>query len=415
MTKVRKRKVGIAGGEYEATICDLLPANKGRSSLVNAMINAYDFNKLCDSITVKPAKRDELLKFHDSRYVDYVLRKRKIIDEEITTKQREALKKFNLKDDQGDEDEDKDDDDSEQESDSNDTLFNYGLLYDCPIFRLMSKYITTTAGSSISAARYLITESSTIDPETQLIAINWNGGRHHAKKAKASGFCYINDIVLAIIELRKTYEKIMYIDLDLHHGDGVESAFKFSDKVLTFSIHRKDIGFYPGTGSLEDLGKGKGYGYTVNVPIRHGLNDESMDEIIDRILKPTLDKFNPDCIVVQCGVDGLSSDEHQEWNLSIKGFGEQVSKILKFNKPTLLLGGGGYEHLQVARCWTYLTNIALDLNHNFDLIPEHELSDAYEDENFEFWNILHKNMIDDNSKDYINELANIINKRIESW
>jgi len=423
-----RRVVGLAGGEYEALICDLLPANNGRSTLVHALLNAYGLDACCEPITVRQATRDDLTKFHDESFVNYVLRRRKNVDAELPLKQKNVLKKYEVEKDQKidsddnndpeedeDEEEEEGEEESEMESNSKDILLNYGLLYDCPVFPLMSKYVTTVAGSSISAAKYLSTRSNNDYEDIQKIAINWNGGRHHSKKAKASGFCYVNDIVLSILELRKKYEKVMYIDLDLHHGDGVETAFKFSDKVLTFSIHRKDIGFYPGTGDLEDIGKGKGQNYCFNLPTRHGLNDSSLTAIVQNCLLPTITKFAPDCIVVQCGVDGLSSDEHQEWNLTIKGFGEQIKQILNVGKPTLLLGGGGYEHRQVARCWTYLTDLALNKGTEFDLLPEHSMLDAYEDENYEFWNVPLKNMIDENDKEYIEMLSETINKRIKSW
>lgn len=405
-----QRIVGLAGGEYEAAICDLLPANKGRSTLVHALINAYGLDTHCEPITVRQATKDELVRFHDPSYINYVLRKRPSVDSELSGNQRKVLDKFKLTSDIDDDD----DDDSDQESDSNDHLLNYGLLFDCPMFPYMPQYVTTVSGASISAAKYLTKHDES--EGIQRISINWNGGRHHSKKAKASGFCYVNDIVLAILELRKKYEKVMYIDLDLHHGDGVETAFKFSDKVLTFSIHRKDIGFYPGTGDIDEKGKGKGLNYTVNIPTEHGLNDDSMEKLVKETLLPTIEKFNPDALVVQCGVDGLNSDEHQEWNLTIKGFGEQIRHILNMRKPTLLLGGGGYEHKQVARCWTYLTSIALNHEIVFDLIPEHDHSDVYEDENFEFWNIQPKNMIDENIRSgHLNKLIKTMKQRLDSW
>lgn len=411
-----KRIVGLAGGEYEAAICDLLPANKDRSTLVHALINAYGLDTHCESITVRQATKEDLTKFHDSSYVNYVLRKRPHVDAELPAKQKELLKKYNLVSISDDNKDDDDSDDSDQESDSNDTLLSYGLLYDCPLFPYMSKYVTTVAGASISAAKYLTKPNNDEDEGIQRISINWNGGRHHSKKAKASGFCYVNDIVLAILELRKKFEKVMYIDLDLHHGDGVETAFKFSDKVLTFSIHRKDIGFYPGTGDIEEKGKGKGLNYSVNIPTGHGLSDDSLGRIVEEALLPTIEKFDPDAIVVQCGVDGLNSDEHQEWNLTIKGFGEQIKRVLDVGTPTLLLGGGGYEHKQVARCWTYLTSIALDQDIMFDLIPEHSHSDIYEDENFEFWNIQPKNMVDENIRSgHLTKLINAMKQRLDSW
>jgi histone deacetylase 1/2 len=106
------------------------------------------------------------------------------------------------------------------------------------------------------------------------IAINWAGGLHHAKKSEASGFCYVNDIVLGILELLRYYARVLYIDIDVHHGDGVEEAFYTTDRVMTVSFHKYGE-FFPGTGELKDVGVQKGKYYSVNVPLRDGIDDES--------------------------------------------------------------------------------------------------------------------------------------------
>lgn len=110
------------------------------------------------------------------------------------------------------------------------------------------------------------------------IAINWAGGLHHAKKREASGFCYINDIVLAILELLRTYSRVLYIDIDCHHGDGVEEAFYTTDRVLTCSFHKFGE-YFPGTGTVSDIGMGKGLGYSLNVPLRDGLTDDGLKKV----------------------------------------------------------------------------------------------------------------------------------------
>jgi histone deacetylase 1/2 len=114
------------------------------------------------------------------------------------------------------------------------------------------------------------------------IAINWAGGLHHAKKREASGFCYINDIVLSILELLRTFPRVLYIDIDCHHGDGVEEAFYTTDRVLTCSFH-KFGDYFPGTGHIEDRGKAKGLGYSVNVPLRDGLTDDALKRVFEPV------------------------------------------------------------------------------------------------------------------------------------
>ena len=126
------------------------------------------------------------------------------------------------------------------------------------------------------------------------IAINWAGGLHHAKKREASGFCYINDIVLGIIELLRTYPRVLYIDIDCHHGDGVEEAFYTTNRVMTCSFHKFGE-YFPGTGSQEDKGRGKGKGYAVNVPLKDGITDASFRSVFEPVsyyLVPVLQILN---------------------------------------------------------------------------------------------------------------------------
>jgi len=114
------------------------------------------------------------------------------------------------------------------------------------------------------------------------IAINWAGGLHHAKKREASGFCYVNDIVLGILELLRTYPRVLYIDIDCHHGDGVEEAFYTTDRVMTCSFHKFGE-YFPGTGTQEDRGRGKGRNYTVNIPLKDGITDEAFKAVFEPV------------------------------------------------------------------------------------------------------------------------------------
>ena len=136
-----------------------------------------------------------------------------------------------------------------------DEQVQYSVGEDCPIFEGLYEFCSMYTGASIQGARRL--NSGQCD-----IAINWAGGLHHAHKAEAAGFCYVNDIVLAILELLKRNPRVLYIDIDIHHGDGVEEAFANSDRVMTVSIHKYgpkggDM-FFPGTGDIVDIGMDKG-------------------------------------------------------------------------------------------------------------------------------------------------------------
>ncbi|KAJ7453237.1 hypothetical protein FB451DRAFT_1050437 [Mycena latifolia] len=112
------------------------------------------------------------------------------------------------------------------------------------------------------------------------IAINWGGGLHHAKKGEASGFCYINGIVLCILELLRTYPRALYINIDIHHGDGVEEAFYSTDRVMTASSHKFGK-FFPGTGTQDDHSRGRGKGYSLNVPLNNGITDAAFQGVVE--------------------------------------------------------------------------------------------------------------------------------------
>lgn len=238
--------------------------------------------------------------------------------------------------------------------------FNFGD--DCPVFDGLYQYCSTYTGSTLSAARNLAADNPP-DTGSHDIAINWSGGLHHAMKGAASGFCYINDIVLAIQELLVTHPRVLYIDLDVHHGDGVEAAFNSSDRVMTLSYHKYDPEtFFPGTGALHDTGPknltNPGAYFSMNVPLHDGIDDDQFISLFTSITGQTLDIFRPTAIVLQCGADSLGGDRLGKFNLNIKAHGACVEFIKKQRMPTLILGGGGYTARNVARLWTHETALA---------------------------------------------------------
>lgn len=214
------------------------------------------------------------------------------------------------------------------------------------------------------------------------IAINWAGGLHHAKKREASGFCYINDIVLGILELLRSYPRVLYIDIDCHHGDGVEEAFYTTDRVMTCSFHKYGE-YFPGTGTQSDKGRGKGKGYAVNVPLKDGISDDSFASIFEpvrlnlpsicfspnvksKIISQIIESFQPGAIVLQCGADSLSGDKLGCFNISMAGHAHCVQFVRKQNIPFILLGGGGYTVKNVARTWAFETACALGIENEID-------------------------------------------------
>ena len=198
--------------------------------------------------------------------------------------------------------------------------------------------------------------------------------RHHAQKSHAAGFCYVADIPLALLALKRTpaRPKIMYLDLDLHFSDGVSvpfsnshTAFPSASRLLTLSIHHTSPGFYPShpLASLTPLDTPDPY--TLSIPLQRGASCKTFERVwpsVERIKGA----FEPDYVVVQCGVDGLSGDPMAIWNWNIdmseKGsMGWILNEIFGWRSRTLLLGGGGYNSPNAARAWTYLTAIAVCL------------------------------------------------------
>ena len=223
---------------------------------------------------------------------------------------------------------------------------------DCPVFDNIYDYCTSYTTGTILAAEHIMNSTSRK-------AINWSGGLHHAKKCEASGFCYINDCVLGILDLLTKYDRVLYIDIDVHHGDGVEEAFYCTDRVMTVSFHKYGD-FFPGTGALTDVGAEKGKYYSVNVPLKEGIDDITFEELFKKVMDNVLDKFRPGAIMLQCGADSISGDRLGCFNLSVKGHGKAVEYIKSKNIPTIYLGGGGYTLRNVPRCWAYETSILVD-------------------------------------------------------
>lgn len=232
-------------------------------------------------------------------------------------------------------------------------LLRYNMGEDCPVFENLFEFCQIYAGGTIDAAHRL--NNQTCD-----IAINWSGGLHHAKKCEASGFCYINDLVLGILELLKHHARVLYIDIDVHHGDGVEEAFYFTDRVMTVSFHKYGDLFFPGTGDVKEVGEREGKYYAINVPLKDGIDDASFTRLFKTIISKVVEIYQPGAIVLQCGADSLAGDRLGCFNLSIDGHAQCVRFVKKFNLPLLVTGGGGYTKENVARCWSVETGVLLD-------------------------------------------------------
>lgn len=273
---------------------------------------------------------------------------------------------------------------------------------DCPIFENIQDFSIRYASASINAAQL-------INARAHDCVINWGGGLHHAHKNEASGFCFTNDIVMAILELLKTHERVMYIDIDVHHGDGVEEAFYDNDRVLTCSFHKYGDGYFPDTGTLITT-RNK----AINVPLQNGIDDPSYEYIYNPIIANAIRKFRPSVIVFQSGADSLGEDRLGVFNLSIKGHANCLRFIKNYNIPLLLLGGGGYTIHNVSRCWAYETGVMCG-EEAPEHIPEdnpfyHHFSPDY-DINPEFY----QKYENQNKKKYLDSIMGFVLDKIEKF
>ena len=173
---------------------------------------------------------------------------------------------------------------------------------------------------------------------------------HHAEHSKAMGFCIFNNIAVAArYAQQKGFEKVFIVDFDAHHGNGTQKAFYENDTVFYFSTH--EYPFYPGTGSKDEKGAGKGYGYTYNVPFPAGTGDEEYIRVYSEVLPKLVESFKPDIILVSAGYDLHEDDPLTYLEVSTKGVSEIVKNILKSsNTPFLFMLEGGYNLEALKEC-----------------------------------------------------------------
>ena len=227
-----------------------------------------------------------------------------------------------------------------------------------PIFPGLFERASTSVGGSILAARLAARGA---------IAYHPSGGTHHAMRDRASGFCYFNDPVFAILTLLdEGLERVLYVDLDAHHGDGVEAAFRGDDRVFLVSVHEE--GRWPHTGRLEDRSTGNAR----NLPVPRAMNDSEMDYLMDAAVLPLARRFAPEAVVVTCGADGLAGDPLSGLAMSNTCLWDAVVRLTELSPSSVVLGGGGYNPWTTARCWTGLWGrlLAADIP---DVLPEESL------------------------------------------
>jgi len=216
---------------------------------------------------------------------------------------------------------------------------------DCPVFEGMYQGAALAAGGTLAGA-------AMIESNEAKVVFNPCGGFHHAAPARASGFCYINDVAIACGILAASNRRVAYLDVDVHFGDGVARAFYESPEVLTISFHESPTSLFPGTGFVDETGSGAGKGYCVNVPLPPGTYDQAYLEAFNAITPPLINAFAPDVIVFELGADALAGDPLAHLAITNNVYRRVIGYLMKLDIPVLATGGGGYNIANTVRAWT---------------------------------------------------------------
>ncbi len=217
---------------------------------------------------------------------------------------------------------------------------------ECPVFEGVFDYNALIAGASLAGADLILTGEADV-------VFSPTGGMHHAGPDFAAGFCYVNDAVLAIKKILRKGLRLLYVDIDVHHGDQVQAAFYETDQVFCLSFHETPDTLFPfRTGFETELGQGKGLGYNANVPLPAGTGDEVFSSAFKEIFPPIARRFDPDVVIGVFGMDMLFSDPMANLLLTNNALVEAVGIISRASPKLLAFGCGGYVLDNIARGWT---------------------------------------------------------------
>ncbi|RCV26562.1 hypothetical protein SETIT_5G255900v2 [Setaria italica] len=328
-----------------------------RVDMAHALIRSYGLLGDMARLRTRPATADEISGFHDEGYVGLL---RDVTPEGFAAggEMTHAAKGFNVgafaKDDRS---------------------------VDNPPIAGLWDYCRRYAGGSLAAARALVSGEAEI-------AINWSGGLHHACRERASGFCYVNDIVLAIHELLGRFRRVLYVDID------------------------RTKNFFPGREGARGARRvGDGQYRAVNVPLNEGMDDQGYHGLFRPIMAKVMEVFQPEAIVMQCGGDSLSGDRLGNQNLSIAGHAQCVRFMRSYNLPLLLLGGGGYTVNHVAACWCYETAVAIGKEID-DAIPVHCYDSYYRSQGYKLHYPVAKGIKNDNTDFHVTRTMSIVMRNL---
>ena len=224
--------------------------------------------------------------------------------------------------------------------------YGFGQAGDNPVYPGMYEAALLSSGASLTAVELVLAGEVSV-------AFSPAGGLHHAMPDSASGFCIFNDPAIAIRALLANGLRVAYVDIDAHHGDGVQHAFYDTDAVLTISLHESGRDLFPGTGFADEIGTGQATGYSVNLPLAPYTGDQVYLWAFQQVVPPLLDAFRPDALVTQLGIDTYHRDPITHLALTSRGYVQAVESLAEAARsiPWVALGGGGYDLSAVARCW----------------------------------------------------------------
>jgi acetoin utilization protein AcuC len=295
------------------------PFNPKRLDLSISLIEALGLldGTTCRMVAPRMATDEELLAVHSREYVD-------------------AVKRFSA-------------------GGSTEGAARYGLgTDDTPIFPGMHDITALVTGATLRAAELVM--SGEVKRSFSIA-----GGLHHAHHDRGSGFCVYSDLAAAIAWIRREHQaRVLYLDYDAHHGDGVQGIFYADPEVLTLSLHESGRYLYPGTGFVDELGEGDGYGYSLNLPLEPFTEDGSWLDIHRKLLPEVIEAYRPDVIVVQNGCDGHSLDPLTHLRASTRLYEETIRIVCEVADSVcggrvVATGGGGYAVWQVVpRAWTLI-------------------------------------------------------------
>ena len=225
-------------------------------------------------------------------------------------------------------------------------FLKYGLgTEDCPVFPGVYDFAVRASGGTLAAVKMVSSGEAQV-------AFNPLGGFHHAGRDHAEGFCYINDVAVAITHLLQKGLRVAFVDIDAHHCNGVQDAFYGEDRALIISLHESGKELYPWSGFENEIGEGKGKGYTVNLPVPPETDDEIYVRAFNEIVPPLLDAFRADLVIAELGADTHVADPLTNLLLTNFGYCQVVQKLVEHAPRLVGLGGGGYDVFKTARNWT---------------------------------------------------------------